>query len=356
MKNPWIRLVLSVVVSFLILWFLFLLIYDEQNPIGFSDVVTILDDVSPAVFLMFFVIHLCGVLLRTFRFRFLIRAADAGVVPSLTPLFLVTLVRNMTVDMLPARVGELFYVGLLNRGLGVRLPACFSSLAISVWFDIMVIIPLVFALILYPILDAGMQTRLFVIAAVLVAVCVVGLLLLHPGLAIIARWLERFSGSDSKLFNALQKFVGQFAESVRRSLTRQTIVKIFLLTVGVRVCKYSSIALLFSGIASAGFPQLVGVDPGSIVIGLLASEAGASLPIPAFMSFGTYEAGGLAAFAMLGLPTASAGLALFTIHIVTQLVDYTLGGIAFILFLLITGMTLSGMRNVQDGEGGSVNQ
>ena len=60
------------------------------------------------------------------------------------------------------------------------------------------------------------------------------------------------------------------------------------------------------------------------------------MPIPTFMSFGTYEAGGLAAFAMLGLPIESAGLALFTVHLVTQAVDYTLGGVALVFFVLLT--------------------
>ena len=159
------------------------------------------------------------------------------------------------------------------------------------------------------------------------------------------------------MLKAVQNFVRQFAESVKRSLTGQTIVAVFLLTVGVRFCKYSSIAFLFTGIADVGFPELAGASPAAIVTGLLASEAGASLPIPTFMSFGTYEAGGLAAFAMLGLPTAAAGLALFTVHVVTQLVDYSLGGVAFVLFLLMTGLTMSAVTNLdkgkQDNTGGS---
>ena len=351
MKTPWVRFVLSIVISLLILWFLFQLISDEQNPINFGDLFGILADVSPSVFIIFIVVHLVGVVLRTFRFQILIKVADPEATPSFVPLALVTLVRNMTVDMLPARIGELFYVGLLNRGLGVRLDACFSSLAISMWFDIMVIIPLVFGLFLYPVLDAGMQTRLLVIALMLVFICAVGLLILYPGLDILAKWLQRLGPGESRVRGAVQNFVSQFADSVKRSLTGQTIVKVFLLTVGVRFCKYSSIALLFTGRADAGFPELVGADPPAIVIGLLASEAGASLPIPTFMSFGTYEAGGLAAFAMLGLPTAAAGLALFTIHVVTQLVDYSLGGAAFIVFLLMTGLTVSAVTNLEKGRG-----
>lgn len=335
MKNQWLRLVISVFVSVLILWLLFKLISDETYPIGLEDITRVLGDVSFATFSSFFVIHILGVVLRTVRFQLLIKATQSEIVPTFLPLSLVTLVRNMTVDLLPARLGELFYVGLLNRGLSVRLDSCFSSLAISIWFDVMVIIPLALGLVLYPILDAGIQQRLLLMAVVLVFVCVVGILMLYPGLGIVAKWLSRLDG-ESKLLRSLQTFVSQFSESVKLSLNRDTILKTFFLTVGVRICKYSSIILLFAGIADAGFPELAGADPGSILIGLLASEAGASLPIPTFMSFGTYEAGGLAAFAMLGLPIESAGLALFTVHLVTQAVDYTLGGVALVFFVLLT--------------------
>jgi len=340
-KNPVLRTLLSVSISVLILWFLFRMVGDESNPIGLTDLGGILADVPIPMYLAYLGIHLTGVIIRTVRFRVLIRAAHSNSVPGFVPLMLVTLVRNMTVDMLPSRIGELFYVGLLNRGLKVRMEACFSSLAISVWFDVMVIIPLVLGLVLYPLLEAGMQQQLVVLAIVLVVVCTIGILILHPGLSMAARALDRWSPGEStgksKMLGKLAAFVSAFSTSVRDSLGWSTILVTFLLTVGVRVCKYSSIVILFYAIAQAGFPELAEAEPASVVIALLASEAGASLPIPTFMSFGTYEAGGLAAFAVLGISVSAAGLALFTIHLVTQAVDYTLGGLSFIAFLVITG-------------------
>ena len=340
MKNYWFRLVASIFISVFILWFLVKLISDEENPIGLDDITGVLSEVSLSTFLLFLIIHLIGVVFRTIRFQLLIKATQSEVVPSFGPLTLVTFVRNMTVDLLPARLGELFYVGLLNRGLGVRLDSCFSSLAISIWFDIMVIIPLVLGMLLYPVLNVGIQQRLLLVVVVLVFVCGIGILILHPGLSIIAKWMNRFD-SSSVFFRKIQVFVSQFSDSVKLSLNRETILKTFFLTVGVRVCKYSSIILLFMGIANAGFPDLTSADPGSILVALLASEAAASLPIPTFMSFGTYEAGGLAVFAMLGMPVATAGLALFTVHLITQAVDYSLGGLAFVLFIMMTRTKLS---------------
>lgn len=337
MNSSWIRFVVSVAVSVLILWLLLRFIGSSSNPVSFKDLVRVLGDVSVSTFAWFLAVHLLGVVLRTLRFRLLIRASQSEIVPSFGPLCLVTLVRNMTVDMLPARLGELFYVGLLNRGLGVPPGPCFSSLALAIWFDLMVIVPLAMGLVLYPALDTGVHHHLFAVAVALILVCAAGFVILNWGLDAAAAWLARLPRGGSRLLESVRNFVDQFAHSVKQSLSRDVILKTFLLTVGVRVCKYSSIVLLFGGIARAGFPDLAGADPGKVVIGLLASEAGASLPIPTFMGFGTYEAGGLAAFAMLGLPVAAAGLALFTIHIVTQTVDYVLGGLAFAAFLITTG-------------------
>ena len=313
------------------------MIGDESNPVGLAEMGRILTDVPVEMYLAYLGIHLAGVVIRTARFRVLISAAHSEAVPGFLPLTLVTLVRNMTVDMLPSRVGELFYVGLLNRGLKVPMETCFSSLAISVWFDIMVIIPLVLGLVLYPMLEAGMQHQLLVLAVFLAVICTIGILILHPGLSLAARALDRWSPGRSKILGKLSAFVSAFSTSVKESLNSTTIAVTFLLTVGVRICKYSSIAILFYAIARAGFPELAEASPASVVIALLASEAGASLPIPTFMSFGTYEAGGLAAFAMLGISVSAAGLALFAIHLVTQAVDYTLGGLSFIAFLAVTG-------------------
>jgi len=344
MKKHALGILTSVSVSVLILWFLFKLVRDESNPVGIADLADIFGKTSATMFLVFLAIHLAGVAVRTLRFRVLIEAAHSDQLPGFVPMTLVTLIRNMTVDMLPSRAGELFYVGLLNRGLGVRLDACFSSLAVSIWFDIMVIIPLVLALVLYPVFDASLQQKLLVLAGVLLVICATGIMILYPGLALIARWLNRFAGSDSAVLKKLSSFVSQFANSVKDSLGRRTVIKTFFLTVGVRLCKYTSIVILFTAIARAGFPELADADPGSIVIALLASEAGASLPLPTFMSFGAYEAGGLAAFSILGMPVSTAALALFAVHVVTQMVDYTLGGISFVAFLMITDMKPSWFR------------
>ncbi|GAI78141.1 unnamed protein product, partial [marine sediment metagenome] len=105
MKKHGLRILISVSASVLILLFLFNLVSDESNPIEITDLTRIYAEVPATMFLAFLSIHLVGVMVRTMRFSVLIRAARSETVPGFVPLALVTLVRNMTVDMLPSRAG-----------------------------------------------------------------------------------------------------------------------------------------------------------------------------------------------------------------------------------------------------------
>ena len=63
-------------------------------------------------------------------------------------MFLVTGIRNMVVDMFPSRLGELGYIGLLNKGYGVKLEHCTSSLAISIAYDLIALFIVVLLVVL----------------------------------------------------------------------------------------------------------------------------------------------------------------------------------------------------------------
>ncbi|MGB5984751.1 MAG: hypothetical protein WBG37_05545, partial [Desulfobacterales bacterium] len=74
---------------------------------------------------------------------------------------------------------------------------------------------------------------------------------------------------------------------------------------------------------------------GTVLTALLSAEGAASLPLPAFMGFGTYEAGGTAALTLLGLSAAVALAIMLALHVLSQIIDYTLGATAAVLFLLL---------------------
>ena len=83
---------------------------------------------------------------RAVRYRVLIRAANEAQVPSLFHTLLVTLTRNMLVDLFPARIGELSYIAMMNKSYQVSGRACVSSLTISFVFDLVALLALLLGL------------------------------------------------------------------------------------------------------------------------------------------------------------------------------------------------------------------
>ncbi|MEO0368980.1 MAG: hypothetical protein AAF197_09375, partial [Pseudomonadota bacterium] len=72
-----------------------------------------------------------------------------------------------------------------------------------------------------------------------------------------------------------------------------------------------------------------------VVSALIGGEVGASLPIPAFMSFGVYETGSALVLQLLGVvETANAFVTMLCVHIWSQLFDYVLGGLFLLIFVL----------------------
>ena len=94
-------------------------------------------------------------LLRALRYRSLLKADGISQVPGTWYMFLITLCRNMFVDMVPARIGEASYVLMLNRGYRVPVSACLSTLFISVVLDILALAAILIALVLASLLSAS---------------------------------------------------------------------------------------------------------------------------------------------------------------------------------------------------------
>ena len=116
--------------------------------------------------------------LRAVRYRLLLAGAGVAPLPGRGRMFGVTLARNMFVDMLPARAGELAYWALLNRGEGVQSADCVSSMTISILFDFLALAAVLAAAVAIPVAEtAGRLALLWGAGAVLAAVAFGGVLL-----------------------------------------------------------------------------------------------------------------------------------------------------------------------------------
>jgi uncharacterized protein (TIRG00374 family) len=197
----------------------------------------ILHETIPTAIGLYFLLSLAQALFRALRYRLLIRAAGEDPVPSAGHTLFVTLARNMFVDLLPARTGELTYIAMMNRGHHVSGKACVSSLTISFLFDSIGMIVLLAILIGYQLLTFHVQGwLLFALVALVVMVSVMTILLfagIRTCMAIARRILGNVAAKPAVA--RVLGFVDGVAETVDFTRRSGTLLQTLLLSLCVRL-------------------------------------------------------------------------------------------------------------------------
>jgi hypothetical protein len=270
--------------------------------------------------------------LRAIRYRLLLAGAGATPLPGRGRMFGVTLARNMFVDMLPARAGELMYWALLNRGEGVESADCVSSMTLSILFDFLALAAVLGFAVGTPMLEAGGRMMLAWGSLVVLAVVAIGGLILFRG----PRWAIRTihwmpaGARRCRMVLRMEDFMNRLADSFGQMKGSGVLGKAAGLSVAIRAVKYLGLAVAFYGVARVLRPALANLPLWQVLIGLIGGEGGAALPVPTFLSLGTYEATGAGAMRLAGVPAADAAVLLLGTHVASQLVDYTLGGLGLL--------------------------
>ena len=333
------RLVLSIGVSLVVLGLLMRLATGGGGSQESPELLPVLRRTSLLLVGLYFVFALAQAFFRAVRYRLLIKAAGEDQPPGLFHTCLVTLTRNMLVDMLPARLGELSYIGMMNKGYNVSGKACCSSLGISFLFDFMALLFVIAGVLLYQVFTASLQMWLVSVLIVLSVVVFGMVAVVFAGIRVATKILGRILGSFTKRKVVRQglAFLEGLASAIEMSREAGVMRMVLILSLCVRFTKYLGLYCIFQAVVAPSFPDLAGAGFGGVLCSLLSAEAGASLPIPAFMSFGTYEAGGMLALTLLGFPAQVSKIAMLGIHIWSQAADYLLGGVGFVTFLMLTG-------------------
>ena len=338
MLKQLLRIAVSIGVSFAIIALLLQMVNsglpDQQRP----SVLSALQNTSLSFVVGCFVVYLITLFIRAYRYRLLIAVSGEENVPTMRQMALVTGIRNMIVDLLPARLGELGYVGLLNRGYGVKLEHCISSLTITVAFDLVALLVIVIMVVAKQLVGASVEPwaiAALLSAIVLAMIAVVGLFVFTPWFS---RWLARtFPASQAASWWAkLVQLADDFSTSLNTVRQAGKTTQIVSLSVVIRILKYFSIYLLFLGVTQPSFPALAEIPVEQTVMALMGGELGSGLPIPTFMSFGAYEAGSALVFSLLGVADqAQAVVTMLCVHIWSQMMEYILGGILLASFILM---------------------
>jgi uncharacterized membrane protein YbhN (UPF0104 family) len=344
MKTTWSavwRLAVSLGVSLLILGLVFHLVGKGSDQVSTAQILDVLRKVSLPLTLAALGCLAGQTMLRAARYRLLLRADGHARLPRFLPLLLATAARNMFIDLLPARLGEFSYVALLNRGCGVVGSACVSSMALSLFLDFTALLLLVLGLAGWFLVSASLPGWLLtaIVALALVTMIMAAALFwgVRQGALWCARWFPRLAAWRPAAW-ALA-FARDLADSLARARAAGILLPALGLSLGVRLFKYTGFYLLFLAVTAASLPEMAKARAFEVILALLSAEAAAGLPLPSFMSFGTYETGGLLCLVALGYAASDSVLAMFSIHMVSQIMDYAVGGLALAFFFLLRPAT-----------------
>ncbi len=351
MKTTWQQVVshilLALGVSALVLALLVRLSLSSTEATFLPRLIEVVTSVSGGYLLLYFLASGLRTVAQTLRYRLILHAMEPGI-PGFFHLFLVTASRNMFVDMLPSRLGELSYAAMLNRGHAVSLPSCLSSLAIGFIFDLGALALIILGIVIYQLFALGLQEWIVGVLILVVLVFAIALILLFPVLerfvGLLGRVAEKVRGKLGRLLGRFVAFLAETVSVLDKARHAGIVGRLILLSLAGRVGKYLALYALFLGVVTNQFVQ-VNTHPVAAIVALISAEAGASLPMPAFMGFGAYEAAGMLAMVSLGAERSASLLIMLGLHVLSQVIDYSMGGLALIVFFISTRTRLFGVTS-----------
>jgi hypothetical protein len=289
--------------------------------------VPLIQAISVPGLLAYVALSAAGLFLRALRYRLLL-----GRPVPLWPLVLVTAVRNMAVDLVPARAGAAAsYLYLVTARLGLPLEAGVASFALSFILDTLAVAPLI-VLALLAVGSGPMPPAVLVGGSLLIlAGSAAALWVLAPLLRAGAALAARLPGPVGRVAPLLRAAADEVAGRERA----RTLVPALGLSLLLRLTKYAAYYCLLQALLVSQGAAWGSLGFLRVFLSVAGAEMAASLPLPTVMSLGPYEAAGAAGFAYwLGLSRELATLAVTAFHGLSQIHDYTLGLLAWIWIMV----------------------
>lgn len=306
---------LSLLVTVSILYFIF-------KTISFNDVLDLIIQADKTWIVIFVLFSLSMSICATWRYLLLL--SISGYSTSKISMFFVVLVRNLCSDLLPARVGTLVYVFLINSRLGVPAPAALTSFGYAFAFDFVAIAPMIILAAFFSIGSSEFSPFIFLIIGLVLLIIMGAFIWYLPKLTKLTI-PTRFG----KISRFLEKIQGEIESVSKANIFGQ----VLLLSFGVRVFKYLGLwALLLALLTPRGY-QLSELPFHTMFLGMCVAEMSASLPISGIAGIGTYQGAWITVFSLLGFPLDLAKTTSVSHHLVTQAWGYSIGLISLLILL-----------------------
>ena len=271
--------------------------------------------IPPAFLLTFILLSLLGTVLRSWQYHLLLSGKLA-----FKDIFLITLVRNFSVDLLPGRTAALVFYSWLTKKKGIALEEGASSFVIAIFYDSIALVLMLGGLLFF--LEAGIS-RWPLYAGM------AGLLVLSVLVIFFSEGFFRFLLRGGKLRRLRLAGIEETVRGISRYLLEHSRnserLKLLAISLASRICKYLYNFMLFEGVLRLG----AGLKNFSLFcFGLAATEMSSLLPIHGPAGFGTWELAFAFVFSALRIPAANIKEAGFVIHITTQAWEYSIGLLA----------------------------
>jgi len=311
-KKMLINLVIPVAVLIIILYVFF-------RDITFADIMKNFLRIPGGYLLAFVLLSLLATFLRAWKYHILL-AKKLG----FGDIFLITLVRNFSVDLLPGRAAALIFYSWLTKKKGIALEEGASSFVVSFFYDGLALCFMLGGLLFF--LKTGVnQMPIYIGMAAIFFISVIMIFFADHffGFVLRTKMLNRFTG--------LEKVVKNILEYLKEHKKNSERLKVFLLSLVIRVLKYLFVFILFEGVVHLGF----GIKNFSLFsFGLAGTELSSMFPIQGPAGFGTWELAFTVIFKALEISAENIKEAGFVIHITTQAWEYFIGLLALAYLFL----------------------
>jgi len=268
--------------------------------------------------------YFLAILFRALRYKWLIYSKDI----SLNELFRISVFYNLSLMVLPSKLGELSYPYFLNKIGGVNLTEGLASLIASRVYDFFVI------LVIFLFASIGFQSLLKVniLFIILLSILLIGLVLLvffHMNhlLKFISRVIEKLSKrvrrEKSKPFQWVQRKIHETAEDFYAIKARKTYLPVALTSLISWIMVFLAFYAFMRGF-SISIPFL------DVVFGSAVALITNALPIGSLGNWGTLEAGWAAGFLIIGLPKGKAIASGFGVHILIFVICVVFGFMSWV--------------------------
>jgi uncharacterized protein (TIRG00374 family) len=300
--------------------------------VSLAEIIDILRGIKIRWILLFLLLSFSASLFRAWRSQLVLNAS--GYRPDSLVLFLIILVRNLFSDLLPARLGTLIYIYLVQTRLGIAFGPAASSFAYDFVFD-MVSLSLLIILAVMVQASALISAPVVISGGLALALVSMGVLLVLPAiLRIMAKMCLSVTLLSLRLRKRLHDALLDIGRNMMLAREQGIFWRIFVLSLGVRCGKYLSLyVLLLALVLPLGF-TIQSFPLPKVFLGLCSAELAASLPISGIAGFGAYEGTWALVFQLLGYSERIAVLTSISHHLLTQVYGYSLGALALLILLL----------------------